>query len=284
MTTPWAPEVWTAPDGTRLSLRRAPAAGTPRASLVLVHGWGDHLGRFADVADWIAGRGISVFAVDQRGHGHSPGPRGHVERFAQYLADLAALRKLAAAEAPGPQFLLGHSFGAFIVLRYLETAPAGLAGAVAVAPFVDFFRKPPKWKVALARMLADILPAVPIPTGLDYDSLVHDRAQVQAFRDDPLAHERMTPRAYREAIAALVALWAEKDRIATPLLMLLAGDDRIVSTPSADAFAQALAADVTVERYPGMYHNVFQEPDRDRLYADLAAWLERRLDAAGAAA
>jgi lysophospholipase len=281
---PWEPETWCSPDGAKLSLRRWPSVGAPlvgarsaRGSIVLVHGWGDHAGRLATPAEWFAQQGLDAYALDQRGHGHSPGRRGHVDRFAQYLADLVGVRKMASLESPGPQFLLGHSFGGFIVLRYLEMMPYQLAGAIVVTPFVDFFRPPPRWKTVMARVIADLMPRLPIPTGLDYDHLTRDPATVEKLRADPMAHERMTPRAYLETMAALEALRSEKDRITVPLLLLLAGEDRIVSTPSARGFARALRGDVTVREYPGMYHNVFHEADPSRVYADMAAWLERRL-------
>jgi alpha-beta hydrolase superfamily lysophospholipase len=266
-------DLWTAPDGARLSVRRMPAAVAHQATAIFVHGWGDHTGRWTHVAEWFAGRGIAFYGADQRGHGQTPGRRGHVERFAQYLADLAALRKLVAAESPGPQILVGHSYGGFIVLRYLETAPQGVAGACLLAPFVELFEEPPRWKVLMARLLADVLPWLPITTGLEYDDLSRDAEVVRTFHDDPLCHERMTPRAYREMMTNLAILPTEQGRIAGPLFVALAGDDRITSTPAADAFARSLPGDVAIRQYAGMYHNILHEPDRDRVFADLEAWL-----------
>ena len=276
------PELWTAPDGARLSVRRLPAAQARRATAIFVHGWGDYTGRWEHVAEWFAQHGIAFYGADQRGHGQTPGRRGHVERFAQYLADLAALRKLAAAESPGPQVLLGHSYGAFIVLRYLETAPQGVAGACLLTPYVDLYRAPPRWKVLVARLLADILPSLPIATGLEYEAISRDAEVVRVFRADPLCHERMTPRAYREMMANLPVLWAEKGRIAVPLLVALADADRIISTPAADRFAAALPGGVTLRHYPGMYHNILHEPDRDRVFTDIEAWLAIALTKAAA--
>ncbi len=276
-------DIWTAPDGARMALRREPARGARRGTLVFVHGWGDYTGRWAEQAAWFGDRGIAVYAADQRGHGRTPGTRGHVDRFTQYLSDLASLRKLAAAEAPGPQLLMGHSFGAFIVLRYLETAPPPLAGAIALTPYVDLFVPPARWKVTMARLIVDLLPRLPIPTGLDYHLISRDPAVVDQFHHDPLCHEVMTPRAYTEAMATLALLEAERGRIHAPLWFALAGDDRIVSTPAAAIFAGGLSGDVTVKNYPGMYHNILHEPDRARVYADLAPWLDRMLAGRAAA-
>lgn len=273
-------EFWTAADGARLALRRAPAEGTPRAALVLVHGFGDHSGRYAHVARWLAERGIAVYALDQRGHGRSPGPRGHVARFAQYLSDVVALRKLVSAEAPGPQLLLGHSFGGLVVLRFLETVPGALAGAIVTSPFVAVAMPVPGWKVALVRALADLLPAAPLRMGVNLAHLSTDPAVARDAERDPLRHDIMSPRAYFESLAAQRALTIESGRIAVPVFFGLAGDDRIVSMPAARAFAESLLADVTLKLYDGFFHEVLNERERERVFRDVESWLARVLPAA----
>ena len=266
-------ESWTAPDGARLALRRQDPAGRPRGLVLLLHGFGDHSGRYAHVAAWLAERGFAVWAHDQRGHGRSPGPRGHITRFAQFLADVAALRKRAAAEVPAPQVLLGHSFGGLVALRYLETAPEGLAGAVVTSPWIATAARAPAWKLFLARLLAGPLPGLGISTGLDTAHLSTDPAVGQAARSDPLYHSRMTPAAWREVQAAQAAVVAERGRIAVPLLVLLAGDDRIASRAASEALARTLRAETVV--YDGMFHEILNERDRARVLADLGAWLDR---------
>jgi alpha-beta hydrolase superfamily lysophospholipase len=273
-------EFWTAADGARLSLRRARAVGRVRGSLILLHGFGDHSGRYGEVAAWFAERGLDVYALDQRGHGRSPGKRGHVSRFSQFLSDVAALRKQAPLERTGPQILLGHSFGGTVALRYLETGPTGLAGAIVSSPFLAVAMPVPRWKRLLARALVEILPSLPVATGLDLAHLSTDPAVGQAARSDHLYHRVMTPRAYREVLAAQAAVVAEGGHIAVPLLMLLAGDDRIVSRPASEAFARSLAGDVTVQVYEGFYHEIFNEPHRARVFRDVEPWLDRVLSAA----
>jgi len=277
------PEFWTASDGARLALRHQ-AAPKRRGSVIVVHGWGDHGGLYADAAQRFADRGLDTFALDQRGAGLSPGPRGHIERFAQYLSDLVALRKHVQTVAPGPQVMLGHSFGGLVVLRFLETGPRHLAGAAVLAPFLDFVSPPARWKVVMARLLSDVLPRVGIATGLDYQRRTRDRALNTRIYDDPLCHHVMTPRAYRETTRTLPILWTEKDRIAVPLLVVLAGDDYLVSTPMAREFAGHLPGDVTVDELDGMFHDMLHEPDRERAYAVVDPWIDRVIAAAAEAA
>jgi lysophospholipase len=203
-----------------------------------------------------------------------------VSRFAQFLSDVAALRKLVALEQGGPQVLLGHSFGGTVALRYLESEPEGLAGAIVSCPFLDVAMRVPAWKRLLARALVEILPSLPVATGLDLAHLSTDPAVGQAARSDPLYHRVMTPRAYREVLAAQAAVVAEGRHIRVPLLLLLAGDDRIVSRPASEAFARSLTGDVTVRVYEGFYHEVFNEPHRARVFRDVEPWLDRVLSAA----
>jgi len=275
---------FTAGDGARLALRREAPKGPRRAALILVHGWGEHTGRYAHVAAWLAERGLAVFALDQRGAGHTPGPRGHVTRFAQYLADIVALRKLAQAEAPGPLLLLGHSHGGLIVLRYLETAPEGVAGAIVTSPWLALAMQPPRWKTGLAGLLADLTPSLQIPTGMSLDDICTDRGVVARAKADPWCHQVMTPRAFREIREATRLALAERDRIAVPLFVGLPGEDRIISTPASQAFAASLRGDVTLRLYPGMFHEILNEREQGRVFADMAPWIDGVLRSAAGAA
>jgi alpha-beta hydrolase superfamily lysophospholipase len=169
--------------------------------------------------------------------------------------------------------LLGHSFGGLVVLRYLETAPEGLAGAVVTSPWIATAARAPAWKLALAKVLAGPLPGLGMSTGLDTASLSTDPAVGQAARSDPLYHSRMTPAAWREIQAAQAAVVAERDRVATPLLFLIAGDDRIASRAASEALARSLRAETIV--YDGMFHEILNERDRARVLADLGGWLDR---------
>ena len=270
---------WTAADGARLALRRSRAAGRARGALILLHGYGEHGGRYGELAAWFAERGVSVWALDQRGHGRSPGRRGHVSRFAQFVSDVSALRKLVGGEEEAPQLLFGHSVGGTVVLRYLETAPEGLSGAIVSSPFLAVAMPVPVWKRALARILPDLYPSLPVATGINVAHLSTDPSVGQAALSDPLYHRVMTPRAYREILLAQHAVLAEGRRIGVPLLVLLAGDDRIASSAVSEAFARGLGGDVSVTVYEGFFHEIFNEPQRARAYRDVERWLDHVLAA-----
>lgn len=266
-------------DGLHLAYRSWEAE-TARAALVMVHGMGDHSGRYAEFAGRMAAAGISTFAMDLRGHGLSEGRRGHAPSFDLFLQELDRFRRevdgLASFRAP--LFLLGHSMGGLIALRYLEEYATEVAGAVIVSPWLATAMPVPRWKVTAANALAKLLPALPFRSELKADLLTRDTDIVEAYRVDPLVHGRITPRLFVEASAAMGLVLRRSDRLHAPLLFLLAGDDRIVNSDRTQRFARSLSTpDVTVNVYPGHYHELLHELDRSRIHRQVADWLIARV-------
>jgi len=178
------PSEFRAADGTRLHALRWPAAGR-RAVLLLSHGLGEHAGRYAPLARDLVPRGIEVHAIDHRGHGKSGGVRAHVARFERYVEDFEAFRRHATASLPAdmPMFVLGHSLGGLIALRWLEAHRGeGLSGAILSAPLLGIAKQAARWKVALSGVLSAVLPWVPIPNEIDPSELSSDPAYVLSYR------------------------------------------------------------------------------------------------------
>jgi len=253
----------------------------PAAALLMVHGLGEHGGRYAELAGWLTGHHISSFAVDVRGHGHSEGRRGHVRRFDVLLQDLDRFRRevRGLVDAGVPLFLLGHSMGGLILLRYLEEYEARCQGAVLSSPWLGTAMPTPRWKITVGGLLDRVLPAFPLKTGLRPDDLSHDPAVVQAYREDPLVHDRITPRLYFEMSTAMGQATQRSDRLKVPLLFLLAGEDRLVDTAKSRSFASSLEGDVQVEVVEGAYHEVLGETDRTVTFGLLKDWILDRADA-----
>jgi lysophospholipase len=267
-----------AADGLRLHALAWPVE-RPRAVLLLSHGLGEHAGRYAALARDFNARGISLYAVDHRGHGRSGGPRAYTPRFERFVADLEDFRRRVAREAEGlPLFLYGHSLGGLIALRWLQThGDVSLAGAVLSAPLLGVKVQAPRWKLALAAPLSRVLPALPMKNEIDPSELTHDPAYIRSYREDPLVTDKITPRLFTEMMWAMAKARAEGERITAPLLFLVPGEDTIVQENDTLRFAAGLGGDVTVRRYPGFRHESHNEIEREKPLGDVFGWMEERI-------
>jgi alpha-beta hydrolase superfamily lysophospholipase len=269
--------------GMRLHYRSWIPEGEPRAVVLVSHGHGEHGGRYAELAQHLAERGMAVHAIDHRGHGRSGGPRGHVDRFGDYVRDLETWRRAVTAKLPAelPVFLLGHSLGGLIAIRHLQAHPeAGFRGAVLSAPLLGIAVQAPRWKVALSGVFSRILPRLPFSNELDPSMLSTAPGYVDAYRADKLLHPTITPRLYTEIGAAMHAAFTQPDSIRIPLLVLAPTGDRVVAPEAVARFASACPGDVEVRRYEGFQHESLNETERHRVMDDVTAWLEARIGSA----
>ena len=250
-----------------------------QAGLIVVHGLSDHSGRFTTFGLRMASFGINVYALDLRGHGASEGRRGHSDRFDYYLQDLDRFRWEVECLTGGnlPLFMLGHSMGGLIALRYIEEYDAALRGAVITSPWLATGPSIPRWKIVGAGVLNKFLPSLPIDAGIDPEFISHDPLIVSQYREDPHVHGKITPRLFMEASTAMGLVLSRSDRIHIPLLFLLAGDDQIVDTRKSEAFARSLAtSDVTIHVLPNYYHEVLNDFDRAQAYKEIREWIGGR--------
>lgn len=250
----------------------------PRAALLLSHGLGEHAGRYAALAAWLASHGVAVYAPDHRGHGGSAGVQGHVDRFARYVDDFARFRRAVAAHTAGlPLFVMGHSLGGLIALRYLQTHPHdGLRGAILSAPALEAALRPPRWKTAMAGLLSRVAPRLRLGNEIDPSFLSRDETYVRAYRDDPLVHPWITPRLYTELLDAARRVWKDAERLRLPLLFVIPGADPVIRADTTEHFARGLQGDVTVHVYPALRHEPHNERERDTVLGDVARWIAAR--------
>jgi alpha-beta hydrolase superfamily lysophospholipase len=269
-----------AADGVRLHHVAWLPDAPPRAVVLVSHGHGEHGGRYAELARHLAERGMTVHAIDHRGHGKSGGPRGHVDRFGDYVRDLEAWRRAVTAEVPSavPVFLLGHSLGGLIAIRHLQTHPeAGFRGAILSAPLLGIAVKAPRWKVALSGFFSRVLPRLPFSNELDPSMLSTAPGYVDAYRADTLLHPTITPRLFTEIGVAMRAAFEQPDSIRIPLLVLAPTGDRVVAPEAVARFASACPGDVQVRRYEGFMHEALNETERHRVMDDVSGWLNARI-------
>ena len=250
--------------------------GPPRAVVALVHGLGEHSGRYERLAARFTAAGIAVSAIDLRGHGRSPGARGDT-RFAPAVADVDAL-VTACAERGVPVFVYGHSLGALLAVLWLIERPAPpVAGAVVSAIGLHSALREQAVKVRAARVLGRTLPKVRVKSGIEPATLSRDAAVVQAYRADKLVHDTVSLGFGLDALEAIDAVVAGAPRLSVPLLVIHGSDDAVAYVTGARELATLAPEACTLRVYDGLYHEVHNEPEQERLFADVLAWMEARL-------
>jgi alpha-beta hydrolase superfamily lysophospholipase len=249
----------------------------PRGVLAFSHGLGDHSGRYQYLAEALSPIGVALVIADLRGHGQSPGKRGHVAAFREYLDDYAAAIRTARERFPGAGLLCGgHSLGGLIALGAAVegVVPSDCRGLVISAPALAVGFEPPKWKVAAARGLSKIVPGALFSTGLDAEHLSHDPAVVESYEQDPLVHGKISARAYIETLRLQAITRTGAPDLSLPLLMLQGTDDRDVDPAATKTFFDAAASsDKTLKEYPGFYHEVFNEVGGQAALQDVVGWV-----------
>jgi alpha-beta hydrolase superfamily lysophospholipase len=250
-----------------------------KAVLLLVHGLAEHGGRYASVVGHFVPRGYAVYAIDHVGHGKSEGQRVFVERFRDFLDPLARLHDLIRARHPDvPVFMVGHSLGGLIGATYLLERQDDFRGAVLSGPAVKVPDNLSPLVIMIGRAFSALLPRLGI-VALAHDGVSRDPAVVEAYVNDPLVHTgRITARLGAEMLDAMGRIGSEAHRIRLPLLVLQGGADKLVDPDGARMLHdRAGSADKTLRTYEGLYHEVYNEPEREAVLAEVEAWLDQRL-------
>ena len=254
--------------------------GAPRSAIVVVHGLAEHSGRYERFARHFVEHGFAVFALDHPGHGRSSGTPGHVGRFSEYLASLDQLRSKIAEEMPGlPRVLLGHSMGGLISTSYLLQNQDAFLGCILSGPAIKANVEPAAIQMKLIRFLSRVLPR----TGalrLDSRGVSRDPEEVERYVGDPLVYNgKLSVRLVAELFDEMQHVQSEASRIALPLLILHGGADSMASPDGSRFLDERVASrNKTLEIYPGLYHEIFNEPEREQVFDDILRWLDELLD------
>ncbi|HSW03134.1 alpha/beta hydrolase [Aquabacterium sp.] len=267
-------------DHLPLHLRQWQLADGARGTVLIVHGLGEHIGRYPHVAAHLNRCGWHVAGYDQRGHGASGGPRGAIATDDSLLADLALVIDATRQRHGGPLVLLGHSMGGLVVGRFvaegLSAKPSSwwrpvdalVMSSPALDPGMNLFQK------MLLGVLGPLAPNLAVGNGLNPGWVSRDPAVVAAYKKDPLVHDRVSPRLVRFILDGGASVIAQAPRWRVPTQLLYAGADRCVAPRGSAAFAAAAPnAVLQHQRYEGLSHEIFNEPEQGRVLADLAAWL-----------
>jgi alpha-beta hydrolase superfamily lysophospholipase len=265
-----------ASDGTTILLRTWGSPAPARAEVVIVHGLGEHSGRYEHVGEHFVASGLHVTAADLRGHGGSGGGRGFVRHFGDYLDDLGAVMEEARRQRL-PVVLYGHSLGGLIALRYaLDGDRAAPDLMILSAPAVD--AAIPAWKRAVAPALGRLLPRLPLPNDITGEQLANDPSVGKAYFDDPLVLTKTTTRLGAEMLLAMREVRIRMDGLSVPTLVLHGGADVLIPT----ATSEALGSLPCVERIvlPGLRHEVHNEDAGALSLAVIVEWIDRHLEQA----
>lgn len=253
---------------------------SPTRAMILVHGYGEHAGRYDEMAMYFAARGFAVHAYDQAGHGRTRGPRGHVDRFDRLLDELARFVGQVGVDHPGlPIALVGHSMGGLVVaataaLRQPAVDRIVLSGALLELPADSLDRR---LRLLAARILSAIAPRIGLSTGLDAAGLSRDPEVVRRYVEDPYVKDRMSAR-FAAGLAAMVDEVARSaSRVERPILILHGEADPICPVSGSRRFHAGLDPRIgkssRLSVYPGLRHEIFNEPEREPIWQEMLDWL-----------
>ena len=249
----------------------------PRAVVVIAHGLAEHGGRYPEVAARLVASDYAVYALDHRGHGRSGGSRANIDRFAYLVSDLGTFAGRAQREHPGaPVFLLGHSMGGAVALACALRYKGSLKGLALSAPALATSEAVSSFKRLTLRLLSSLAPNAGALT-LPAKAISRDPAVVEAYEQDPLVFRGAIPaRTIVELLQAMAAFPTSAPELRIPVLVQHGTADSLVplaaTRPVYDLLGQPRAR--TLRYYDGLFHEVYNEPERDRVIADLAAWIE----------
>ena len=263
-------------DGLSLFAQIWEPEDAPQGVVCLVHGIGEHIGRYQHVAEAFTQAGFTFIGYDQRGHGKSPGKRGHTPSYAAMLDDIDSLLALAQRQNPEiPCFLYGHSMGGGEVINYILRRNPQIAGAVATSPWLKTTDEQPALKMLVAKIANQLAPSFTLPNDLDLSGLSRDPEVAVVYQADPLVHNQVSARLGYEGMQA--GLWNLENagKLALPLLLAHGDQDRLTSVQASRDFAARAGENCTLKIWEGMYHETHNEPEREQILAFYIDWIKQ---------
>lgn len=251
-----------------------------RGVVVVLHGYGDHAGRYSDLAHRLADYRIAVMGLDYRGHGTSDGQRGHCSQFGEYLVDLESACTLARKRLPGaPLGLVAHSHGSLIALRALcdDHYRACHAPAVVSSPYLRLRAPTPTLKAWIGHLASHVVPRLALGQGIPASDMTRDAEMLEANRRDRLIHHWATARWFTESLQAQQYVTEHVEDLRTPTLWLVAGADPVADPEVSLRAYKGAGGQKSLHLYEGCYHELFHEVCRERVFKDVGSWLAGRL-------
>lgn len=246
----------------------------------LIHGLGEHSGRYAHLAECFVESGFALLTFDLRGHGKSDGQRSHSPGLPVTLDDISIFLEIAGDRYPGhPIFLFGHSLGGNFVLNYAIRNKTPVEGIIVTSPILCPAFEPPAWKITLGRMLYRILPTLAMFNEFDREALSRDPQVVRSYNEDPLVHDRVTARLAIDMLDSGLWLLENAHRLLHPTLLVHGSADRVCSLDASKDFASKAGTMCHLKVWEGLYHETHNEPEKDEVINFTLNWLKEQLPA-----
>jgi acylglycerol lipase len=267
---------WQSLDGLTMAARGWAPDSEPKAIVCLVHGLGEHVGRYEHVGVTFTTAGYALLGFDLRGHGKSGGPRGHTPSLDAFFKDIEASVREAETRYPSaPRFLYGHSLGGLLSLAYAVTHKVGVRGMIVSSPGLCTAIHEQKAKMLLAKLLGALAPTISLPSELATAHLSRDPQVVTAYVNDPLVHDRITTGFGRAGLQATSTVFERAAQLVVPLLLVYGSKDQIAFPRGSEKFARlAPQGLVTLMRCEGLYHEPHNEPERAEVLTTYIQWLD----------
>lgn len=270
---------WKSSDGLDILAQGwSPDSASPGAVVCLVHGIGEHTGRYLKVAEALTKEGFVLFGADLRGHGRSGGPRGHFPSIEVVIKDIDLLLEHAGKLYPGiPLFLYGHSLGGILVLHYGLKQKPDISGVIATSPSLHTALAEQPFKVAAAKVLGSLLPSVSIPSGLDVNAISHDKKVIEDYKNDPLGHSKMSLGFGKVMLSVNQWTLEHANEFSLPLLLMHGKSDSIAFPSSSIEFAASLNDKCKLVLWDDAYHELHNENIKDEVFKTMSNWIGMHL-------
>ncbi|TYB84132.1 MAG: lysophospholipase [Kosmotoga sp.] len=261
-------------------IRKWSPEGEKKGCVIVIHGLGEHSGRYNNFANYLNGRGFQVYAMDLPGHGDDEGKRGHVKQFEEFFQTCGKMSRTAKMENPKlPLFLFGHSLGGLIALRYLERNEDPYNASAVSAPALQNFKEQLGILFYLVKPLVYIMPWATMGNRIDPGDLSSNPEAVERYKEDPRVHDRISLKLFSEMNRNINEAWNQIANVKTPLLLLCGEEDRVVSTRAINEFYDKLPIkDKKIVSFVEGKHELFEDKrNQDAFFKEIADFFSAHL-------
>jgi len=265
--------------GTQLFCQSWRPDSPPKAALFIVHGLGEHLGRYEELAIFFVEKGIGVFSFDHRGHGKSEGKKGHAASLEHLIEDTEfALMKCRSIFLEIPIFIYGHSMGGQITATFLKKIKSKeLSGAIISSAWFELFAPPPGWQIKLIRQLKKIVPRLALSNGLDPEQISSVPEEVEMYKKDQLVHDQISFALFKALYFNGLKLLTEDKRAKIPVLVCHGNKDRVTSHSASEKYAVNLGEKATFKSWHGSFHEPHHDKDKGMVLDYYISWVQNSI-------